>query len=382
MPSSATYPRDWVPSLLQLLRQENSVLGPHYYRDVHFVEHASLDLESCRNRIPSADHLQSLLDTCFFAGIRQEEGRITSFRLAYFPRRLATNIAYASFAFETPLSFDPQQLTKLAPAFDPRSTYIAVDLSANGSLEIWGVVHFGSRLPPDVTGLGMPTCLNIVVWRPGVLTLRFANCVFSFRYSTGQGVLPAVASAQNDIERLTSPLLDFSTIKGIGVAMLEKGHGGAVFAIPASASTPDSVSFPKFKAAVPCDILKVRAEAIQRPDGATPANLAELQWAYDFIGSLSAVDGAVLLDSDLNVRGFGAFAKRTDHSSTLVDLQGKPYDCRNTGTRHASAVSFCDSVETGLALVVSQDGGTRLFVKQEKGKIAVVPDVHAYWHSI
>lgn len=382
------YPHDWVPALATLLRQENDVLGPTYRHDVgdasvapsaNAQKYATLTPEQRLSRVPTERDLRTLIDTSFFASLEREEGRQVAFRLAYFPRSLAERIAYDSFVFATPLPFDPQQLVKLAPAVDHRASYIAVEPGDNDALQIWGIVHYGSQAPPDVRGHGMPTCPNVVVWRPGVLTLRYASMSFSFRYTPGLGMLPPIGSASGDIDRLASSLLSFRTIQGLGSAMLEKSHGGAVFALPAAASTPDHVKFRRYGAALPCGILKTPSAATNV--GPVAGTDAELHDAYRFVASLTAVDGAVLLDSDLNVRGFGAFVDSLRAEVALFDLQGNSHSIRHRGARHASAASFCGSCDTAaLALVVSQDGGTQLFVKEEGGRITVVPNIHAYWH--
>jgi hypothetical protein len=366
-----TYPADSLDDLFFLLKQEGAVYGP-----------SPLGPEHLRDRLPTKDQLKTLLDTCFFASLRQEEGRPVRFRLAFFQREKAEALGCERFTFDTPLAFEPAQLTKLAPALDPNASYILVEPGNDGNLRIWGIIYYDGPTPPDILNKTMPVLLNIVVQRPGIMTLRFSNTCFSFRYALGQGTLPRIGSAPERINALTTPLLDFSTIQGIGISMLEQGHGGTVLVLPAEAPTPASVTFPKYKAAVPCDVLRNRARAAEaKGRGGVPA---ELEHAYRLVGALTAVDGAVVLDSALNVRGFGAIVERQEATESrqreILDESGERYELALRGTRHRSAVTFCQSCESALALVVSQDGATSLFVTRPGfDAIFAVRDIHAYW---
>jgi DNA integrity scanning protein DisA with diadenylate cyclase activity len=77
-----------------------------------------------------------------------------------------------------------------------------------------------------------------------------------------------------------------------------------------------------------------------------------LENAERLISALSCVDGAVIIDRALGIRGFGY--RLTAPSSKTSDLTG-------VGTRHRSASDFCRRVDGAMAFVVSQDGGVTLF---------------------
>ncbi len=85
-----------------------------------------------------------------------------------------------------------------------------------------------------------------------------------------------------------------------------------------------------------------------------------------FVATLSAVDGAVVLNRKLRVLGFGA--EITAHSPTLRtakfarDPWAKNWDVReiNTfGTRHRSALRLVSSFDDCLCFIISQDGPVR-----------------------
>jgi hypothetical protein len=101
--------------------------------------------------------------------------------------------------------------------------------------------------------------------------------------------------------------------------------------------------------------------------------------ALDLIAHLTAVDGAVVLDDELNVRGFGATISTAATFPTVTvehpAALGKktPLDLERRGNRHRSAVSFC-AQQTGLALafVASQDGDFSVMMRESDGSVHVM----------
>ena len=89
----------------------------------------------------------------------------------------------------------------------------------------------------------------------------------------------------------------------------------------------------------------------------------------DYVASFAAVDGAVVLQRDLTLLGFGAeiVDAKLPEDNELVEYgkhpHGKPKDRPLTsfGMRHRSAYRFCQNAEGAIAFVVSQDGGLHVF---------------------
>lgn len=94
------------------------------------------------------------------------------------------------------------------------------------------------------------------------------------------------------------------------------------------------------------------------------------------IAGLADVDGAVVVTKRFEVLGFGAEIRSSDLPDVLtvqraLDLEGErcvPEPTDNVGTRHRSAYRLCQHVHEALAVVVSQDGGTR-FVAWVNGAV-------------
>ncbi len=114
-----------------------------------------------------------------------------------------------------------------------------------------------------------------------------------------------------------------------------------------------------------------KVKGISLAENAVKANrkLSEVEY---LVASLASVDGAVIVGADLTILGFGATLKPgpdKDRQHEIVFAQhtgwkGLPEDRRALslfGTRHTSAVHFCEDVPEAIAFVISQDGALRIF---------------------
>jgi hypothetical protein len=109
--------------------------------------------------------------------------------------------------------------------------------------------------------------------------------------------------------------------------------------------------------------------------------------AVELVARLTAIDNALLLDTDLRVRGFGAQVIEGDVPRTEF-LHTNPYsdeahaDDLTTfkGTRHPAGVIFCmRQPGEAAAIIASQDGNLSLAVKDASGRVEVVGSyVHAF----
>lgn len=91
-----------------------------------------------------------------------------------------------------------------------------------------------------------------------------------------------------------------------------------------------------------------------------------------FISSLAAVDGAVVLTKQLKVLGFGAeiivASPDVRNVRRVQDPEAKVFSERpidSFGTRHRSALRLCTSFEEAMYIVISQDGFIRIIKRVE-----------------
>ncbi len=97
-----------------------------------------------------------------------------------------------------------------------------------------------------------------------------------------------------------------------------------------------------------------------------------------FIANLAAVDGAVVFAQGLELIGFGGVIKgafsKEDLIARAMDEEGEDrvYEhAEGVGTRHLAAYHLCREIQEALAIVISQDGNTRLVKKMN--------DYVTYW---
>jgi hypothetical protein len=120
---------------------------------------------------------------------------------------------------------------------------------------------------------------------------------------------------------------------------------------------------------------------LQNAAFAAEENLAD---AADVVAGLTAVDGALVLTSDLRVPGFGAEIvldagqpvtayEVTDHGQAPATLP--TVDSESFGMRHRSALRCVSVADQTAAFVVSQDGGVSLFWKQD-GRVLMKRNVN------
>ena len=120
---------------------------------------------------------------------------------------------------------------------------------------------------------------------------------------------------------------------------------------------------------------------LQNAAFAAEENLAD---AADVVAGLTAVDGALVLTSDLRVPGFGAEIvldaglpviahEVTGHAQTAGAWPA--VDSESFGMRHRSALRCVSVADQTAAFVVSQDGGVSLFWKQD-GRVLVKRNVN------
>jgi hypothetical protein len=103
-----------------------------------------------------------------------------------------------------------------------------------------------------------------------------------------------------------------------------------------------------------------------------PAGWDGLVATYDAVAAFANTDGAVILNRDLSLRGFGAIVdiRPPAHLETL-SLRGEDGESitedhilASTGTRHLSALRLAQRATEGIVFVFSADGEVRAFCRE------------------
>lgn len=324
-------------------------------------------------------------------------------------------------------------LVKLSAAADPRACSLAVHSDDAGNLFCWGMidqelqqtfsVHEGEK-PADRPGLFQATVAptHITVYRRshllaslvhGQLTYRFhdvftegrvARTIDSYIGAFGERVRAAVGREVYDGgEKRTEGIrrLWVTTLCRILLAIQAYEKGGALLLVAKAEKTGLNVKYEiayrRLGAALErLAVTRIKGShardriwtgyLLDDESGDLPgdlyleeglatseeaASLSEIAGCIRFIASLSRADGLVLMEGDLEVKGFGAEITTPEEPKIVLaagDAAGaqelcRPVDFAHYGLRHRSMMRYCDRTPGSVGFVVSQDGTIRALTR-------------------
>jgi sensor domain DACNV-containing protein len=351
--------------------------------------------------LPTHDELARLVEVTFFASLHEEETRRTEFNVAWQP---VSGDSPAVVAMTTPVRATPKSLTKLAPATEREATSIAVRRDG-ADLVAWALLQRSSTP-------GSP--LTIWALAPGVLRVDYAGIPRAL-YARGEIFLqggdhevksPAraltKAFARWAAEADPSSGIDLraAVVTRIAARALALGHGGMILLVPADVTDAHGVRV-HYAVGEGNDVLAKRYADVTRGT-AVDRRLERLQTsraravdgrlrvrdeaqlafaeAIELVARLTAIDNAVMLDTDLRIRGFGVQVLESE-APRMTFEHVNPYsddvhvDDLSTfkGTRHPAGVIFCMRQEReAAAIIASQDGRLSLAIKDARGVVEVL----------
>jgi hypothetical protein len=386
--------------------------------------------------LPRPEDLRHVLATAFFASFEREEGRNLRFVLCCSPDLEVTRDGFGEVVpvmpLETPRPVSVATLRSLAPAVNANNAAILVKCptSEHERSEVAGVLHVGANLARARNGRSFyyrpaPHALIVDVRDAGELhiyqggmklaamkagrlhdQIAFSALEFlpiSDILARGEHALrPRVAAPGHEAAHETS---DFqwtallNTILCIVNGVKEHEHGGTVLLVSPDAA-PTLPIHTKFDIHERVNVLgnrfvqflnarhqltearwrrkaashiEAHATALSLLENAAFDAEEQLGDAADLVARLTAVDGALVLTSDLRVLGFGAeIVLDTAVPITAYEVVGNPdlaetwpeVDSQSFGMRHRSALR-CVSVSNGVAaFVVSQDNSVSFIWKK------------------
>lgn len=378
--------------------------------------------------------LEEALTAAFQSSLTFEEGRPTRFRLLLtppdaLPERGAPGEGVLRLKFDQSRALHPDELRRLSPSV-PFETALLCAAPEEGKLRLWGIAHSGPAwLAPTWGGRSVvPNWTHdpiIHVTGPGQLAVRTAGKLVG---ALERGVLVDALMDVFDSEwlkamfasereavraehyagqaRLISPTsVEHSLVGRVGQHMLRRviqlvrgaRHGGMVLVVdarpPLDARALDGLRL-KYRLAQDEPSHRYRTLLLQILEGlAASTSKASVGWA-DFesdgsatlerleqavfelsraIANLTAIDGAVVLDKQFGVLGFGAEVSaelpapaRVWRSLDTEGAQRRPDDIENVGTRHRAAYRFVNDHPHGLAIVISHDGGVTFVANRDR----------------
>jgi len=345
--------------------------------------------------------------------------------------------------FDESVPYDVEHLVKLAKASDPRTSSLAV-YGRRGKLEVWGLVDQGNHYHdylnfdkdsaqawrPGVFQASIEAIAHVTAWIDyfkvaelrGSMLLGPALDALSgkrLRESLQPGaimlqeqakaLLPShFEGALDDVEDLCYRSLT-EALRRILLRTRAYRHGGALLILPTAADDPPlSVKYPlayarlaesmrlqlvnRAKHGITMDMIM---EALDQDAETVDMGLyldnviagddledidRELDAALWFIALLTRVDGLVVLDPQLAVKGFGAFVDveaeppQVFEAITAAGGRMRALEYKAYGSRHRSMMRACWAVRGSVGFVASQDGMIRGMTAINDG-ILVWPDL-------
>jgi hypothetical protein len=357
----------------------------------------------------NAETLKRLLEAIFQASLVKEESKHHQFSVYVSPpearfSKLLEPYAQKHFCgyFDNVTSFeDPIEISalpKIAPSFESTNQKLRVWFNSNGEIEIWGF----AKSYFDYLGLEVRTFSAgqlLIHTKP----LDFPRDRFLLTFSRTEKVVSTFSLvdllfSEVDLETMRN-VKDMNWVRfshrrqrrhGFLINVINKmsshGHGGTLLLIPephSSSVLSESIKQPiAYKPDGGFDVIRRRLideenQHVYSYESGKPN--PSLPWDFekdaDFLGQITAIDGATVVTKDFDVLAFGAKIRElepngeenTDRPRLQEVWIQQPFEGREDtsksisdfwGTRHQSAAHFVfDQREKDVfAIVASQDG--------------------------
>lgn len=350
------------------------------------------------------------------------------------PDRVVAN-RWRCMPFAERIGLTPSSLVKIAKSFDSEASSVAAYTDAGGRPFIWGAIdqhcwrtRFMTRESdqgPDSPGLLECAIVGVgalevykdytllAALRQGTIGVGF-NDVLGKDGPVRRALQPAIDGLVHGVrETIGAQVFDrrghwadsltgywTTAIARILLGVQRYGHGGAIVLTSDDANAGLSIKYPLQYARLGPALGRLSLRRIERVaaedeihedfldahEDDLPADLYldeavarsdeddtedEITGCVGFVASLSRVDGAVVMNRSLSVRGYGAVIEVEEPPASVwiaEDVRGRVRDLRridprNFGTRHQSMMRFCFSRPGSVGFVVSQDGDVRAMAR-------------------
>jgi len=334
---------------------------------------------------------------------------------------------YVRFSMSVPAT--PSNLAKLAMATDPRSSSLAVYHDRRGGLSVWGLVDQGNSYHDFVKydmdeGPERPGIFQASIEGPGHIVVndgydtmsrlkvdaltgkpidalktgplrQMLQCAVSDHVESVKSQVPFEMYPHVDmaLDWLEQPL---SSLRRLLLRVQTFRQGGALLITP-DTSGPDlnikyAIDYDRLRSATATYVALVAQSLFVwdvihgeylEPDcedmpvglhlndvivrGDLDESRMELDGAIWLVSLLTRVDGAVLMDQTMRVKGFGVEITSIGEPPNLFIASGpratrkmlREADHKSYGTRHRSVMRYCSQVPGSVGFVVSHDGDVR-----------------------
>lgn len=352
--------------------------------------------------------VKDLIELAFHVSLKNEEGRPVKAALTFTKSEVENdpthNYQKTIQKFERPIICSPSDIAKLAPAFEPEMSSLLVERDI-GSQQLccWGVSFYCSPLsrfnevPVSMfEDFGLKLDLfTVSISAPGSLLISRGNSAIG-RMVEGK-FLPSTPSPftvkalgkylRENIYSSKSWILFENRYWHVYRAAIDlllresskRGHGSTIVILP---SNVDKNMFNLFKIKYtltpPTDLsISIYNVLNQKDDKENITNTMVTTIAYhqiiirnvQVLAKLATIDGALMLNSELKLIGFGVTLKANNSKKRVIvgpdgfgQSNGSIFQYQKYGTRHNSAIDFAASCKGATVFVISEDGPIRAFV--------------------
>lgn len=345
-----------------------------------------------RPRIPTEAELQELVDIAFFAGLHEEEARPTETTLVWQPEDGAIGVV----RLKEPVEATAEKIAKLAPAAERDRTPLAVRTDGD-RVVIWGLVNQGSMASLYLTVRTLAPGVVRIDYGPSQVAL-YARGDVRFQADPTDGT-PGPSRIMTEVfgdwrKEAETNGREVATRAAVVLELARlafaHGHGGMILVAPATEkheNVRDGYAIEDagllqeslVRLLEGCERENHIVRVLRGQTAATPDVLEEedpptrlFRRALAFCSKLTAVDGALLIDTSLKLHGFGAHVVAPPESGGAFDFEqvdpGTWERARKSlgsfrGTRHTSGIRYCMHQKGGAAaIIMSQDARVTLAV--------------------
>ncbi|MDQ7832785.1 MAG: hypothetical protein RDU30_13710 [Desulfovibrionaceae bacterium] len=323
-------------------------------------------MERARNLLTDPQQLSRLCSACFWASMETEEGRQVRGTLAV----CSPSPSLVVRRLTTPVRLGVHALVSLLTA-SPRAS-LAVHGGDEG-LHLWGMLDAESEGLVRLRIAGNGTLLASQSER--VLAIYHKGLMSRPKAVDGPSLVLLLADALHKKQFLELGKETPTQLIRMVTAMIHHGHGGTLVVVE-----PDDTSWRKGVH------FKFTFSGWEKPGLEHQQIMSEA--LLQRIGELSLIDGAVVVDTDLHLYGFGGKLEMENTTPNVIAVNASSGNIQYGlslaelgGMRHQSAARFVSEHRTTYVFVVSQDCRLSLFCWSNKHEcIAVVQNLeHFLW---
>ncbi len=361
---------------------------------------------------PDIRDLRVIVEMAFLASLKREEGRSITFSIVLLSKDDIAEEQRFIMSFDRSFPLTVESITKLAPAFDPKTTtLIAAPIDdEKAEYKIWGAMFFSpttdrfDEIPVGIAGLNLlrsdmlmvtaVTTGSLMISRGGSQIGRFilgdfVRAIPSPFHSKAMGscIIDAIKNHDGFKEHQNLYWHVYrDTLDHLLAEVSARGHGGTIVIIPDEKIKQYEDCFTpgySFRESLDLESLINRLVVSSKCNDIL-FNVA-LNKRYserlNVLAQFACIDGALIVSSRLEVISFGARlrAPRPWGGKIFVGPDGfgsggEEFDASKLGSRHNSTIDFVGACPGCIGFVVSQDGPIRGFARKDDEVILCWPD--------